>query len=307
MTRVESVIQVEGLVKSYADFRAIDGISFEVRSGETVGLLGPNGAGKTSTMRVLAGLSPWDEGRVRVCDLDAATQGRNIRQIMGVVTQHDGLDGEVTVRQNLELFAYLSGVSRQRAHARADEVLAFFSLTARADDEVDDLSGGMKRRLAIARALMIEPQVIVLDEPTTGLDPHSRAQVWEKLAQLKSDGVTVLMSTHYMDEAAILCDRIAIMDRGRILALAPPHELIERYAGDDVVEIRLDVKDRQRVRDALTAAGIAWRELGAMFRVLDADPDLSALQNVPGLRIERRSANLEDVFLRLTGKELDND
>lgn len=307
MTRVESVIQVEGLVKSYADFRAIDGISFEVRSGETVGLLGPNGAGKTSTMRVLAGLSPWDEGRVHVCDLDAATQGRNIRQIMGVVTQHDGLDGEVTVRQNLELFAYLSGVSRQRAHVRADEVLAFFSLTARADDEVDDLSGGMKRRLAIARALMIEPQVIVLDEPTTGLDPHSRAQVWEKLAQLKSDGVTVLMSTHYMDEAAILCDRIAIMDRGRILALAPPHELIERYAGDDVVEIRLDVKDRQRVRDALTAAGIAWRELGAMFRVLDADPDLSALQNVPGLRIERRSANLEDVFLRLTGKELDND
>lgn len=307
MTRVESVIQVEGLVKSYAGFRAIDGISFEVRSGETVGLLGPNGAGKTSTMRVLAGLSPWDEGRVHVCDLDAATQGRNIRQIMGVVTQHDGLDGEVTVRQNLELFAYLSGVSRQRAHVRADEVLAFFSLTARADDEVDDLSGGMKRRLAIARALMIEPQVIVLDEPTTGLDPHSRAQVWEKLAQLKSDGVTVLMSTHYMDEAAILCDRIAIMDRGRILALAPPHELIERYAGDDVVEIRLDVKDRQRVRDALTAAGIAWRELGAMFRVLDADPDLSALQNVPGLRIERRSANLEDVFLRLTGKELDND
>lgn len=307
MTRVESVIQVEGLVKSYADFRAIDGISFEVRSGETVGLLGPNGAGKTSTMRVLAGLSPWDEGRVHVCDLDAATQGRNIRQIMGVVTQHDGLDGEVTVRQNLELFAYLSGVSRQRAHVRADEVLAFFSLTARADDEVDDLSGGMKRRLAIARALMIEPQVIVLDEPTTGLDPHSRAQVWEKLAQLKSDGVTVLMSTHYMDEAAILCDRIAIMDRGRILALAPPHELIERYAGDDVVEIRLDVKDRQRVRDALTAAGIAWRELGAMFRVLDADPDLSALQPVPGLRIERRSANLEDVFLRLTGKELDND
>ncbi len=303
----KSVIVVDALVKSYADFRAIDGISFEVMSGETVGLLGPNGAGKTSTMRVLAGLSPWDEGAVHVAGLDAATQGRRIRQIMGVVTQHDGLDTEVTVRQNLELFAYLAGVSKARARERADEVLAFFSLSDRATDEVDDLSGGMKRRLAIARALMIEPQVIVLDEPTTGLDPHSRAQVWEKLAQLKSDGVTVLMSTHYMDEAAILCDRIAIMDRGRILALAPPHELIEQFAGGEVVEIRSDGNDRQSIRDALSAADVGWRELGAMFRILDANADLSGLETLSGIRIERRPANLEDVFLRLTGKELDDE
>lgn len=303
----KSVIVVDALVKSYADFRAIDGISFEVMSGETVGLLGPNGAGKTSTMRVLAGLSPWDEGAVHVAGLDAATQGRRIRQIMGVVTQHDGLDTEVTVRQNLELFAYLAGVSKTRARERADEVLAFFSLSDRATDEVDDLSGGMKRRLAIARALMIEPQVIVLDEPTTGLDPHSRAQVWEKLAQLKSDGVTVLMSTHYMDEAAILCDRIAIMDRGRILALAPPHELIEQFAGGEVVEIRSDGNDRQSIRDALSAADVGWRELGAMFRILDANADLSGLETLSGIRIERRPANLEDVFLRLTGKELDDE
>ncbi len=300
------MIKVEGLVKHYGEFRAIDAISFEVHSGETVGLLGPNGAGKTSTMRVLAGLSPWQSGQVHVAGLDAATQGRRIRQLMGVVTQHDGLDVELNVRQNLELFAYLAGVSRDRARTRAHEVLDFFSLSARAEAEVDDLSGGMKRRLAIARALMIDPQVIVLDEPTTGLDPHSRSQVWEKLAQLKSEGVTVLMSTHYMDEAAILCDRIAIMDRGRILALAPPHQLVERYAGGTVTELRLDGAERQTVREALLAAGMDWRELGAMFRVLDAEPDLAVLEALPGIRIERRAANLEDVFLRLTGKELDD-
>lgn len=307
MNEHDSVIRVNGLVKRYADLCAIDGISFAVQGGETVGLLGPNGAGKTSTMRVLAGLSPWDQGQVSVAGLDAATEGRRIRQIMGVVTQHDGLDNELNVTQNLELFGYLAGVSRTAARRRAREVLEFFSLTGRATDDVEDLSGGMKRRLAIARALMIDPEVIVLDEPTTGLDPHSRAQVWEKLAQLKSAGVTVLMSTHYMDEAAILCDRIAIMDHGRILALAPPHALIERYAGGQVVEIRLDGAERQILRDALRASGVKWRELGALFRVLDGDTDLTALQELAGVRIERRAANLEDVFLRLTGKELDDE
>ena len=307
MKEGQSAIRVDSLVKSYGEFRAIDAISFDVQSGETVGLLGPNGAGKTSTMRVLAGLSPWQQGQVSVAGLDAATQGRRIRQIMGVVTQHDGLDVELNVRQNLELFGYLAGVSRAQARTRAAQVLEFFSLTDRAEAEVDDLSGGMKRRLAIARALMIDPQVIVLDEPTTGLDPHSRSQVWEKLAQLKSEGVTVLMSTHYMDEASILCDRIAIMDRGRILALAPPHELVDRYAGGEVIELRLDGIDRQAVRDALLAADMGWRELGALFRVLDPEPEMGVLESLPGIRIERRPANLEDVFLRLTGKELDDD
>jgi lipooligosaccharide transport system ATP-binding protein len=218
------------------------------------------------------------------------------------VTQHDGLDPDVTVRQNLELFGFLAGLPLRRAAERAAAVLRFFGLIDRAEDPIDELSGGMRRRLAIARALVVEPQVVVLDEPTTGLDPHSRNQVWEELAQLKASGVTIVMSTHYMDEAAVLCDRVAIMDRGRILALAPPPELVERHAGAEVIELRLNGAARENVLSALGRAGLEWREVGALFRVMAGDA--TELRRIPGVRVDTRPANLEDVFLALTGKEL---
>jgi len=299
-----AIIDVRGLVKSFGELRAVDGLSFQVRRGETFGLLGPNGAGKTSTMRILSGLSPISEGSVRVAGIDAIGDGRAVRRILGVVTQEDGLDADVSVRQNLELFGFLCGLSLRRASERATEVLRFFGLTTRSKDAVGELSGGMRRRLAIARALMIEPQVVVLDEPTTGLDPHSRNRVWEELAALKNAGVTIVLSTHYMDEAATLCDRIAIMDHGRILALAPPPELVEQHAGRDVVELRLDGVERESIRGALSKAGIEWLELGTLFRLTGDGSAAMALPELPGVRVDVRSANLEDVFLKLTGREL---
>jgi lipooligosaccharide transport system ATP-binding protein len=295
------MIDVRGLVKHFGSLRAVDGICFAVERGETLGLLGPNGAGKTSTMRVLSGLSPANEGSVHVAGIDALRDGRAVRRVLGVVTQEDGLDPDVNVRQNLELYGFLAGLSRTEAAGRAEEVLGFFALATRAKDSVDDLSGGMKRRLAIARAMMCEPQVIVLDEPTTGLDPHSRNHVWEELARLKSRGVTILMSTHYMDEAATLCDRVAIMDRGRLLDVAPPPELVARHAGASVTELRLDGASRESVRAALRAAGCEWREIGALFRLTGDAPDLGEL---PGVRLDRRATTLEDAFLNLTGREL---
>ncbi len=298
------VIDVRGLVKRFGSLRAVDGVSLAVHGGETLGLLGPNGAGKTSTMRVLSGLSPADEGSVHVAGIDALREGRAVRRVLGVVTQDDGLDTDVNVRQNLELYGFLAGLSRREAASRTQEVLRFFALSARAEDAVDDLSGGMKRRLAIARAMVCRPSVVVLDEPTTGLDPHSRNHVWEELARLKSQGVTILMSTHYMDEAATLCDRVAIMDRGRILDVGPPPELVERHAGRSVCELRLDGASRESVREALRAARCEWREIGALFRLAGDGGDAPDLRELPGVRLDRRAATLEDAFLTLTGKEL---
>jgi len=302
--QADPVIEVQGLVKCFGSLRAVDGVSFQVDRSETFGLLGPNGAGKTSIMRVLSGLSPVDAGSVHVEGIDALREGRRVRGLLGVVTQADGLDEDVNVRQNLELFGYLAGLSRRRARERAAEVLRFFGLSERAEDKVDELSGGMKRRLAIARALVVEPRVVILDEPTTGLDPHSRTRVWEELALLKAAGVTIFMSTHYMDEAATLCDRIAIMDRGRILSLAPPRTLVERHAGSHVTELRLDGADRHAVRATLREAGFQWREIGAVFRLDGDGASAESLPGLQGVRIDSRPGNLEDVFLQLTGKEL---
>jgi lipooligosaccharide transport system ATP-binding protein len=299
-----AVIDVSGLVKRFGSLCAVDGVSFQVERGETLGLLGPNGAGKTSVMRVLSGLSPVDAGTVRVAGVDVVREGRAVRRLLGVVTQDDGIDPDVNVRQNLELYGFLAGLSRREARARTAEVLRFFGLSQRAEDAVDDLSGGMRRRLAIARALVCRPPVVVLDEPTTGLDPHSRTRVWEELAQLKSRGVTILMSTHYMEEAATLCDRVAIMDRGRILAQAPPPVLIEQHAGRSAAELRLDGASREKVRSALTEAGFEWREIGAVFRISGDGAAAAKLESIPGVRLDLRAATLEDVYLSLTGKEL---
>lgn len=300
-------IEVRDLVKRFGALRAVNGVSFSVAKGETYGLLGPNGAGKTSIMRILAGLSPPSAGSARVAGLDVTAEPRAVRSLMGVVTQADGLDTEVSVRQNLEVFGYLAGLSSAASRKRADEVLEFFALDTRADDRVDDLSGGLRRRLAIARALVIKPRVIVLDEPSTGLDPESRVKVWEELAVLKDAGVTILMTTHYMEEAETLSDRIAMLHSGRLLDEATPPELIARHAGGGAAEVRLDSPDpaaRERVRRHLDAAGYAYREVGALFRVAGRDgrgPELAPLE---GARVTQRAANLEDVFLNLAGRGL---
>ena len=300
-------IEVRDLEKRFGEQRAIAGVSFSVAKGETYGLLGPNGAGKTSIMRILAGLSPPSGGSARVAGLDVTQNARAVRALMGVVTQADGLDTEVSVRQNLELYGYLVGLSRTQARERAAEVLAFFGLEGRAEDRVDELSGGLRRRLAIARALVGEPRVIVLDEPSTGLDPESRTKVWEELAVLKRSGVTILMTTHYMDEAETLSDRIAVLHSGCLLDEATPPELIARHAGAGVAEIRLDSPEsgtRARVRKLLDDANQPYREVGALFRVTGRAGRAPALPVIPGAQITERAANLEDVFLALAGRGL---
>ena len=300
----EVVISVRNVVKRFGNLTAVDGISFEVRHGETYGLLGPNGAGKTTTMRMLSALSPVTSGELSVAGINVAKSGRDVRHILGVVTQHDGLDSALAVDQNLSAYGYLAGLSRDRAHERAMEVLEFFGLADRAHSNVYELSGGMKRRLAISRALMTSPEVVIMDEPTTGLDPQSRYRVWEQLAIMKEAGVTILMSTHYMEEAATLCDRLSIMDHGRILDEGAPDDMVLRHASGDVAQLRVDRGSLPDVRAFLNAAGYPFAEVGALVSVRGRNgerPDLSGLR---GARVTYRPGNFEDVFLAITGREL---
>lgn len=302
-----SVIRVEKLRKLYGDLAAVDGITFSVEPGETYGLLGPNGAGKTTTMRMLSGLSPANSGSIEVAGINVVKDNRAVREVVGVVTQHDGLDGGLTVFQNLFLFGFLAGLSRKDSKNRANEVLEFFGLRGRSKDNTYELSGGMKRRLAIARSMMTSPKVIVMDEPSTGLDPQSRNRVWEELAVLKDAGVTVLLSTHYMEEATILCDRLSIMDNGKILDEGTPDQMIEHHAPKEVAQLRVAPAALRTVRDYLTEREITYREVGALVSVtgLNGDrPDLSGLSDVEGVRTSYRAGNLEDVFLAITGREL---
>ncbi len=301
------IIQVEGIRKLYGGIAAVDGITFSVQPGETYGLLGPNGAGKTTTMRMLSGLAPVDSGTISVAGIDVVKDSRAVREVMGVVTQHDGLDGGLTVFQNLILYGFLAGLSRKHAKNRTHEVLEFFGLRDRSKSNVYELSGGMKRRLAIARSMMISPRVIVMDEPSTGLDPQSRNRVWEELAVLKEAGVTVLLSTHYMEEATVLCDRLSILDNGKILDEGTPDQMIERHAPKEVAQLRVLPASLRIVREYLTQREITFREVGALVSVtgLNGDrPDLSGLNDVDGVRTSYRAGNLEDVFLAITGREL---
>ncbi|MDE2862099.1 MAG: ATP-binding cassette domain-containing protein [Chloroflexota bacterium] len=251
-----AVICATRIAKQFGNVAAVDDISFEVRRGETYGLLGPNGAGKTTTMRMVSGLSPLTSGALTVAGIDVARQGREVRNVLGVVTQQDGLDTDLNPRNNLIVYGYMTGLSRSEARRRADAVLMYFDLTDRAGDEIDNLSGGMKRRLAIARAFMTTPQVIVLDEPTTGLDPQGRNRVWQELETMKQAGVTILMSTHYMDEASALCDRLAIMNDGKILAEGAPDELVNSYAGDEVALVRTSNSSRKDAIDWIRNCGL---------------------------------------------------
>ena len=298
------MIRGRNIVKRFGPTTAVDGVTFDVLRGETCGLLGPNGAGKTTLMRLLSALSPLTSGELEVAGYDVSRQGRAVRERLGVVTQQDGLDTDLSVRQNLETYGHFSGLSGRQSRRRADEVLGFFGLSERAEDEVDHLSGGMKRRLAIARAFMTEPDVIVLDEPTTGLDPQGRNLVWEKLAVLKASGVTILMSTHYMEEAATLCDRIAIMHLGRILDAGTPDELIERHASAEVAQLRMTTAGGAAMRAALAATGCAWREVGTVMHVLGYNGQRPQVPPIDGVRVTYRPGNLEDVFLAVAGRGL---
>ena len=292
------------IVKRFGATTAVDGVTFDVMRGETYGLLGPNGAGKTTLMRLLSALSPLTGGELAVGGLDVTDQARAVRGRLGVVTQQDGLDSDLTVQQNLETYGYFSGLPRRRSRRRASEVLSFFGLDERARDDVAHLSGGMKRRLAIARAFMMEPEVIVLDEPTTGLDPQGRNLVWKKLAELKASGITILMSTHYMEEAANLCDRIAVMHLGKILDEGTPEELIERHTSAEVAQVRASAAARAEMRAALTAAGCPWREVGSVVHVLGHNGDRPRVPPIDGTRVTYRPGNLEDVFLAVAGRGL---
>ena len=300
----DPVINASGIIKNFGDLTAVDGVSFEVRRGETYGLLGPNGAGKTTTMRLLSALSPLTSGSLTVAGLDVTSEGRAVRDVLGVVTQQDGLDTDLNPKDNLIIYGILAGLDYSTAVRRADAVLQFFDLTDRAKDEIDYLSGGMKRRLCIARAFMTNPRVIVLDEPTTGLDPQGRGRVWEELQTLKEAGVTVLMSTHYMEEAAALCDRVAIMHHGKILDEGTPEELVNRHAGSEVAIVRVSNGVRRDVVTWIEDAGFDFRVSGTTITVTSNSggrPDLAGLQ---GVNVTYRQSNLEDVFLSVAGRRL---
>ncbi len=298
------MIKAVNLHKDYGDIRAVDGIQFEVMSGEIFGMLGPNGAGKTTTMRMLACISPVTSGELHVDGLNVMDHPRQIRDRIGVVAQQDGLDPDLNVRQNLTIYARYFGMTGCVAEDRAREMLEFFSLESRSEDGIHTLSGGMKRRLTLARAFMPRPRIVILDEPTTGLDPQSRNRVWEQLERIKAAGATILMSTHYMEEAAVLCDRLVIMDHGKILASGTPDDLVLEHAGTETAIVRPDPERREEVEQALAALDVEYRDRGraiAVFNRNGAKLDLDGLANAT---VRTRASTLEDVFLNLTGREL---
>ena len=307
---VEPLVRAAGLRKQFDDFVAVDGVDFEVRRGEVFGFLGPNGAGKTSTMRMIGCVSPASGGSLEVLGMDPATQGPEIRGRIGVVPQEDNLDTELSVWDNFILYGRYFGLPRPLLKERAAELLEFARLADRKDDRVDPLSGGMKRRLTIARALINDPDLVILDEPTTGLDPQARHLLWERLYGLKRRRVTLIITTHYMDEAEQLCDRLVVMDEGRIVAEGSPRELIERHVTAEVVELRFDDPDRQA--EALPrAVELAEGHEALADRLLlytdDGDATRRALRDrgIDPLTALTRRASLEDVFLALTGRTLE--
>ncbi|WP_433828918.1 ABC transporter ATP-binding protein [Actinoplanes sp. CA-015351] len=305
---MSSLIHARGLIKRFESFTAVDGIDVDVRAGEAFGFLGPNGAGKSSTMRMIGCVSPPTEGVLEILGMDPRRDGPAIRARLGVCPQLDNLDVELTVRENLTTYARFFGIPRKVARARADELLDFVQLTERADSQVEPLSGGMKRRLTIARALVNEPDIVLLDEPTTGLDPQARHLVWERLFRLKQQGVTLVLTTHYMDEAEQLCDRLVVMDGGRIVAQDSPRALIERYSTREVVELRFTADDQGSYAEKLSGIAERFEVLPDRILLYVADGD-DALAEVhrrelsPASALVRRSS-LEDVFLHLTGRTL---
>lgn len=303
-----TVISASHLQKRYGDFTAVNDLSFEVPAGESFGLLGPNGAGKSTTMRMIGGVSQRSGGQLTIMGLDPEEHGPEVRAHLGVVPQQDNLDEEITVRDNLIMYGRYFGLSRSYLKPKSDELLEFAQLTDKANNRVSALSGGMKRRLTIARSLVNDPKILLLDEPTTGLDPQARHILWDRLFRLKERGVTLILTTHYMDEAEQLCDRLIVVDKGQIMAEGSPAKLIRDYSTREVLELRFGTERNTTVESELQ--GIGERVETLPDRVLIyADNGEAALEQVtsrglnPITSLVRRSS-LEDVFLRLTGRSL---
>jgi lipooligosaccharide transport system ATP-binding protein len=302
------MIAARDLTKSFGGFTAVDGIDFAVARGESFGFLGPNGAGKSSTMRMLGTVSPITAGTLRILGKDPALEGPSIRSRLGVVPQQDNLDVELTVWENLYVYGRYFGIPGRALRPKIEELLDFAQLTDRARDKVEPLSGGMKRRLTIARSLINDPEILLLDEPTTGLDPQARHVLWDRLYRLKHQGVTLVLTTHYMDEAEQLCDRLVVMDHGRIVAEGSPAQLIAQHASREVAELRFGIDQNEAMADKV--ADIADRVEVLADRLLlyvnDGERALHAVHErglAPVSSLVRR-ASLEDVFLTLTGRSL---
>jgi lipooligosaccharide transport system ATP-binding protein len=307
---MDTVLSASDLTKRYGSFTAVDGISFEVRKGECFGFLGPNGAGKTTTMRMITNHIPVTEGSLSVLGMEVMSNARKVKSLIGVVPQDNNLDTDLKVLENLLVYSRYHAIPRKIARERAGDLLDFFQLAEHARSPIERMSGGMQRRLLIVRGLINEPALLILDEPTTGLDPQARHVIWQKLRSLQARGVTLVLSTHYMDEAEQLCDRLVVLDHGRILEEGSPRELIRKHAGKEVLEIRL--RQGEGKENCLKAIGGSVPE-GAMAEcsadtlylyVPDASKVMGKLPLDPGRTVLQRRATLEDVFLRLTGREL---
>jgi len=302
------LLYATGLTKSFGSFTAVDGIDFAVERGESFGFLGPNGAGKSSTMKMVGCVSPVTGGELRVFGQDPATHGPQIRARLGVVPQKDTLDEELSVEENLWIYGRYFGLSQHEVRVRTTELLDFAQLTDRAKSTVEPLSGGMKRRLTIARSLISRPEILLLDEPTTGLDPQARHVLWDRLFRLKRSGVTLVLTTHYMDEAEQLCDRLVVMDHGKIVAQGSPRSLITEYSTREVLELRFDTDDHAQHGKALAGIGERIEVLPDRLLVYTKDGDAAAAEvhqrGVRPLSALVRRSTLEDVFLHLTGRTL---
>jgi lipooligosaccharide transport system ATP-binding protein len=316
-TEVEGLIRMQSptstlvardLKKSYDGFEAVKGVDFEVQQGECFGFLGPNGAGKTTTMKMIYGAVIPTDGELDVAGLDVRSCEREIKRRIGVVPQENNLDDELKVKENLLVYGRYYDLPRKLALQRAEELLEFVELTEKSESQVDQLSGGMKRRLLIARALINDPEIVVLDEPTTGLDPQARHLVWDRLRALTVEGKTLVLTTHYMEEAARLCDRLVIMEGGLIIAEGSPRELIEEHVSPQVLEFRVSPEELERLRPVVAAASDAVERTGEALLAFTADADaLTERVRASGVDVANivyRQAGLEDVFLRLTGRRL---
>ena len=304
----DPVILARGLRKSYGQFEAVRGIDFEVAPGTSFGLLGPNGAGKSTTMRMIAGVSHRSGGQLRILGMDPNEQGPRIRAHLGVVPQNDSLDDQLTVRENLIFYGRYFGLPKRWLAAKAEELIEFAQLTEKRNSRVDALSGGMKRRLTISRALVSDPRIVLLDEPTTGLDPQARHILWDRLFQLKEKGTTLVLTTHHMDEAEQLCDRLIVIDHGQIVAEGTPPGLVREYAGREVVELRFGSTRNASAAAQLGGVGDRIETLPDRVLIYAADGE-GALRAVLERGLEPNSSlvrrcSLEDVFLRLTGRSL---
>jgi lipooligosaccharide transport system ATP-binding protein len=304
----ESTLVARGLKKNYANFEAVKGVDFEVYRGECFGFLGPNGAGKTTTMKMIYGAAVPTGGELRVAGLDVRRHEREVKRRIGVVPQENNLDEDLKVKENLLVYGRYFDLPRKLVRQRAEELLEFVQLSERAGAKVEHLSGGMKRRLLIARALINDPDLVVLDEPTTGLDPQARHLVWDKLRELTSKGKTLILTTHYMDEAAQLCDRVCIMEGGRFIAEGAPRSLIEKHVSPEVLELRAEPDTLEKLVPLVEGVSDGTDRLGGALLVHTSDSDAVTRRiKESGVAVENtlhRRATLEDVFLKLTGRSL---